>query len=62
MITLRNSKLNLTFFNIIFITSNKNYFSISININNIKYFVKYFTKNTGFLTHSMKIYILFQEI
>jgi hypothetical protein len=62
MIILRNSKIILTIFNLNHITSNKHYFSISININNIKYLVKYFTQNSGFLTHSLKIYIIFQEI
>jgi hypothetical protein len=47
MIIIRNSKLILYFFNLVHITSNKNYYSISNIINNIKYFVKYFTQNPG---------------
>jgi hypothetical protein len=56
LLILRNYKLILTFFNLIHITSNnKNYFSKSININNIKKFIKYFTQNPGFLEHSLMI-------
>jgi hypothetical protein len=62
MIILRNSQHIITFFNLIHITSNKNYFSILINIFNIEYLVKYFTQNPRILTHSFTIYIIFQEI
>jgi hypothetical protein len=62
MIILRNSKLILTFFNLIHIILNKNYISISININNMEYLVKYFSQNPRILKQSLKIYIIFQEI
>jgi hypothetical protein len=62
MIILRNYTLILTFLNLIHITSNNNYFLILININNIEYLVKYFTQNPRILTHSLAIYIIFQEI
>jgi hypothetical protein len=62
MIILRDSKLILYSFNLIHITSNKNYFLFSININNIKYFIKYFTQNPGFLTPCLTIYTILQEI